>query len=102
MGSVWADVESVTLKDPSAIRFTVGGAKNRTTTVSWDIRCWNGTDWYNGPSYSSATVKVQTPWTKNVNSSVAGGVSNWNYCQLDVTAYRFSGGQLKVGLQAQY
>jgi hypothetical protein len=102
-GSVWADVESVTSKDPTAIRFTVGGTAGRTTTVNWDISCWNGTQWYTGPTFSSATLRVQTPWTKTVSSSVTGGVSSWNYCEVDVTAYRFdSGGQLTVKLEAQY
>jgi hypothetical protein len=97
-GNPLLTVQSTTKQNPVRVRFMVTGDAIK-TDISWDIECWN--DFNFKSRFASASFTTKPPVTKDLSNG--SWVSNFQFCELDVSADRFGGGgSLQVKLQAKY
>jgi aryl-phospho-beta-D-glucosidase BglC (GH1 family) len=97
-GNPSVSTQSTTKQNPVRVRFKVTGKAVR-TEIWWDIECWNDFNF----AYRSASGNFtrKPPITKDISNG--GWVSNFQFCELDVSAFRFGGGgDVQVKLQAKY
>jgi len=90
-------VESTTKQNPTRVRFVVSGRQIR-TDISWDIFCFNNSNFRIRTASGSLTKRL--PFTKDISNG--SWVSNFQFCELSVSAFYFDTGQLSVKLQARY
>jgi hypothetical protein len=97
-GSPSVSVESTTRINPKALRFVITAPTNPSKTwVNWDVTCWKtGSYQY---SMASGSFQATPPITKAITELQ---VSNWNLCELYVSAFTVKTGGLKLSLQAKY
>jgi hypothetical protein len=97
-GNPNVSTQSTTKQNPVRVRFVVTGDAVK-TEIWWDIECWN--DFNFKYRTSSGTFTSRPPITKDISNG--GWVSNFQFCELDVSAFRFGGsGDVQVKLQARY
>jgi hypothetical protein len=98
-GNPSVSTQSTTKQNPVRVRFMVTG-KAVQSEVFWDIECWN--DFNFNYRFASGSFTKKPPITKDISNG--GWVSNFQFCELDVSVFRFGGGggDLQVKLQAKY
>jgi hypothetical protein len=97
LGNASVYVNSTTKPNPNRVRFTVSGTQIR-TRISWNIFCWNESNFKSRSA--SGSFRTTPPFTKDISNG--SWVSNFQFCNLDVSAYQLDPGQVSVKLQARY
>ena len=95
-GSPQVVLESTTPAHPAAARFviTAPDGKNRTVSITWYLRCWQGSLL----EQKRASLEKVTPYTREFTTLPLGDP---DYCELDVSAQHTSTGALKVVLESK-
>ena len=96
-GNPDVSIQGTTGRNPEVLRFRIEG-KDQSTNVYWDVRCWNGNDPFNDVT-ASGSFSSTPPITVDITAVT---VSNYQWGELDVDAYHFENGLLRVKLEAQY